>query len=153
MDGLRPPTTSSPGTEELSGHYMVAAPGTLPLGRESDPQLAKLVDELAKGETRFVELTARLSDPSQLHRRPDLPQWVRVRVYVDLATVHIDGNVTSFSGTGYLLVGRSTAGEKYDTEEREVEPFLICAITITVPHDAPAPGTFTGDLTITGGNP
>jgi hypothetical protein len=72
-------------------------------------------------------------------------------VFVDLATIAIDDNEISFNGTGLRLDGRSIIGVKYDKEEREVPPPLTCAVTITVPEEPPAPGSFVGDLTIGSG--
>jgi len=94
----------SPGTEESGErHYIVFAPTTRPLGRESASTAADF-QKFADNEVHYLDLVVRIADPDRLHDNPDLDFWLRVRVYPGRHTLNRTGEVElTFSGDAYLL--------------------------------------------------
>lgn len=132
-------SVSSPGTEESGErHYIVFAPTTPPLGRES-ASMAQDFQRFAdpKNPVHYLDLVVRIADPERLHECPDLDFWLRVRVYPGRHTLNRTGEFElTFSGDAYLL--------DPDGEEQDVK--YTCAGSIEV-EDRPV-GSRIGELAL-----
>jgi|GEM_PF-5792635 len=131
---MNAPASSPPGSEER--HYLVFAPGTEPLGRETDVCMTEAFADLVGGAVEWMILIIRIADPAQAQQPGDL--WRRVRIYPKAHT---------YKSLGDFRFGCSGHARQLDPSGMDDGPELPFSAEFKIVDETPR--TILGELRIT----